>query len=59
MDALILRPAGVISLVLGAALFVVVSPIVLITRPQDIGTPFQTLVGRPAKYVWVDPLGGH
>ena len=59
VDAMILRPVGVVSLVLGTAIFVVVSPVVLITRPQDIGTPFKQLVGRPAKYLWMDPIGGH
>jgi hypothetical protein len=32
---------------------------VLITRPHEIGIPFNDLVVRPAKYLWVDPLGGH
>jgi putative copper export protein len=59
VDVLLLRPAGFISLVVGFALFVVMSPIVLITRPHEIGTPFKELVVRPAKYLWVDPLGGH
>ena len=59
VDVLLLRPAGFISLIVGFALFVVMSPIVLITRPHEIGTPFKELVVRPAKYLWVDPLGGH
>jgi len=59
VDALVLRPAGFLSLVVGAALFVISAPIVLITRPHEIGKPFKQLVIRPAKYIWVDPLGGH
>lgn len=59
VDALVLRPAGFVSLVVGTALFLVSSPLVLITRPHEIGKPFKQLVVRPAKYVWVDPLGGH
>lgn len=59
VDVLLLRPAGFISLVVGTGLFLVLSPIVLITRPHEIGIPFKELVVRPAKYLWVDPLGGH
>ena len=59
VDVLILRPAGFISLIVGTALFLVMSPIVLITRPHEIGVPFKELVVRPAKYLWADPLGGH
>jgi hypothetical protein len=54
-----LRPAGFVSLVFGTALFLAAAPIVLVTRPQEIGRPFQQLVVQPAKYVWVDPLGEH
>ena len=59
VDVLLLRPAGFLSLVVGSALFLATAPIVLVTRPQEIGTPFKELVVRPAKYVWADPLGGH
>ena len=53
------RPAGFISLVIGTVLFVGLAPIVLVTRPHEIGTPFEPLIVRPAKYIWVGPLGGH
>jgi hypothetical protein len=59
VDVLLLRPAGFISLIVGTALFLVTSPIVLVTRPHEIGKPFKQLVMRPAKFLWVDPLGGH
>lgn len=59
VDVLILRPAGFVSLVVGTALFLVSAPIVLISRPHEIGSPFKQLVIRPAKYIWVDPIGGH
>jgi hypothetical protein len=59
VDVLLLRPAGFVSLVVGTALFIALSPIVLVTRPHEIGTPFKQLVVRPAKYLWADPLGGH
>lgn len=59
VDAMLLRPAGFVSLVIGSGLFLVTAPIVLVTRPHEIGKPFKQLVVRPAKYIWVDPLGGH
>ena len=59
VDGLLLRPAGFISLVVGTGLFLAVTPIVLITRPHEIGKPFNELVVRPARFLWVDPLGGH
>ena len=59
VDVVLLRPAGFVSLVVGSAIFVAISPLVLITRPHEIGTPFEALVGKPAKYLWRDPIGGH
>jgi glucose uptake protein GlcU len=59
VDVLLLRPVGFISLIVGTGLFLITAPIVLITRPHEIGIPFNDLVVRPAKYLWVDPLGGH
>jgi hypothetical protein len=59
VDVLILRPAGFVSLVVGTALFLISAPIVLISRPHEIGSPFKQLVIRPAKFIWVDPIGGH
>jgi hypothetical protein len=59
MDLLILRPLGLFGLLGGICLFVVTTPITLITRPHEIGTPFKELVVRPAKYVWADPIGQH
>jgi hypothetical protein len=59
VDVLLLRPMGFVSLIVGTGLFLALSPIVLITRPHEIGIPFKELVVRPAKFLWVDPIGGH
>jgi hypothetical protein len=59
VDVMMLRPAGFVSLVVGTGLFLALTPIVLITRPHEIGTPFRDLVVKPAKYLWVDPIGKH
>lgn len=58
-DLLILRPVGMVGLVGGFSLFVISSPIMLITRPHEIGTPWNNMVVKPAQYVWSDPLGQH
>ena len=59
VDLMVLRPAGFVGLVIGTAIFAAISPLVLVTRPQEIGTPFEALMARPARYLWVDPIGGH
>ena len=59
VDVMLLRPVGFVSLVLGTGIFLALSPIVLVTRPHEIGRPFNALVAKPAKYLWVDPIGGH
>ncbi len=60
VDLLVLRPMGVVSLVLGTVLFIApVAPLTLLTRPQELGVPFKAMVAHPARYIWVDPLGSH
>jgi putative copper export protein len=59
-DALVLRPVGLAMTVVGTAIFVVpVAPVMAVTRPTDMGKPFQHLVVAPARYTFVDPLGLH
>ena len=59
VDVLVMRPAGFVSLVVGIGLMVVATPLILITRPHEIHKPFEKLVVKPAKFLWVDPIGGH
>ena len=59
LDALILRPLGLQMLVVGAVLFVPAAAVTAITRPHEIGKPFNALIVAPARYVWVDPIGKH
>jgi hypothetical protein len=59
-DLLILRPIGIVGAAVSAAFFVVpVAPLTLITRPSDIGKPFDKLIIQPGRYVLVDKLGEH
>jgi len=59
VDVLVMRPVGFVSLVMGVGLFAVSTPLVIVTRPQEIHKPFKLLIVRPAKFLWSDPLGGH
>jgi hypothetical protein len=59
VDVMLLRPAGFVGLVIGTGLFIATSPFVLLTRPHEIGTPFEDLVAKPARYLWLDPIGQH
>ena len=59
LDVMLLRPVGFVSLVVGVGLMAVLTPIILITRPQEINKPFEQLVVKPARFLWVDPIGGH
>ena len=59
VDVMLLRPAGFVSLIVGVGLMVGLTPLVLITRPQEINKPFEQLVVKPARFLWVDPIGSH
>ncbi len=59
VDALFLRPIGFVALAFGVVLAVPATAITLITRPHNVHRPLNTLVWRPIKYIWGDPIGGH
>ncbi|MCG8592344.1 MAG: hypothetical protein MJE66_23885 [Proteobacteria bacterium] len=59
VDAFIMRPLGMLTSVIGISMFAVSAPVVLLTRPQDIGKPWHLFVVRPLRYTWGDPLGSH
>lgn len=59
LDVMLLRPVGFVSLVVGVGLMAALTPIILITRPHEINKPFEQLVVKPARFLWVDPIGGH
>ena len=58
-DAMFLRPIGLLMTVGGAALAVLPTAVVAITRPTDIVKPLDRLVARPFRYTFLDPLGEH
>ena len=49
----------IVATATGIGLFAVAGPITLITRPSDIGRPFEWLIMKPIRYTWVDPIGDH
>src|SRR5688572_6637058 len=54
-DAVIVRPVGLIATVFGAAAFVISLPF---TIPSgSVGTAARTLVGKPAHFTFVRPIG--
>jgi uncharacterized membrane protein YfcA len=59
LDVLVMRPVGFVTLFTGIGLFVLSTPFVLVTRPMELGKPFETLVMRPVRFLWMDPLGSH
>jgi hypothetical protein len=59
LDAMVLRPIGLVLTVGGAVACLVPTAVVGITRPTDIGKPFKQLVANPFRYTFMDPLGEH
>jgi hypothetical protein len=59
LDAVVLRPVGLLLTLGGAVAFVPAGAIVGLTRPTDIGKPFEQLVANPFRYTFMDPLGEH
>jgi hypothetical protein len=59
LDALVLRPLGLVLTLGGVVAFVPTGAIVGLTRPTDLGKPFRALVAKPFRYTFMDALGEH
>ena len=59
LDAVFLRPIGLLMTGLGMVTFAAFAPIMLVTRPSNMNKPFNTLVVLPARFTFADPLGHH
>jgi hypothetical protein len=59
VDLLIMRPFGLLMLVTSATLWVPAQTFTMMVRPQEYMKPIDYMLKRPAKFVFVDPLGGH
>jgi hypothetical protein len=59
MDVLVLRPVGLIGLGLSAVLWVPAQLMTLAINPSEWKVPVHHLLAKPARYVFVDPIGSH
>ena len=59
MDVLVLRPVGLIGLGLSAILWVPAELMTLAINPTEWKMPVDHLLTKPARYVFVDPIGSH
>lgn len=60
LDVLVLRPLGIVGLAISTGLFLApVAPLTLITKPGEIGAPFDKMVMDPVRYLVKDPIGEH
>lgn len=55
IDALVVRPAGIVATAVGTAVFIVSLPFGLLTGSTEEAA--QKLIGEPARYTFVRPLG--
>ena len=59
LDAMVLRPVGLVMTAVGATLAPLPMAIVGLTHPPDILKPFNVLVMAPARFTFADPIGQH
>ena len=59
VDVLVLRPVGLIGLAMSAALWVPAQIITVCVNPTEWKLPVDHLLAKPARFVFVDPIGSH
>jgi hypothetical protein len=59
VDLFIMRPLGLAMLGVSCALFVPAAALTMLVRHEEIGVPYEHMVAKPARFVFVDPLGSH
>ena len=59
MDVLVLRPVGLVGLAVSGALWVPAEVMTLCVDPSDWKVPVDHLLTKPARFVFVDPIGSH
>ena len=59
VDVLMLRPVGLVGLVLAGALWVPAELMTVCVDPSDWKVPVDHLLTKPARFVFVDPIGSH
>jgi hypothetical protein len=59
VDLFLMRPLGLAMLGVSAVLWVPAQAATMVVRPTDYMKPIDYMLVRPAKFVFVDPLGEH
>lgn len=59
MDVLVLRPVGLVGLALSSVLWVPAQLLTLAVNPSQWYMPMDHLLVKPARFVFVDPIGSH
>jgi hypothetical protein len=59
VDLFVMRPLGLAMLGVSAALWVPAQTLTMVIRPRDYKKPIDKMLVRPAKFVFVDPIGEH
>ena len=58
-DALVLRPVGLVGLAMSSALWVPAELMTVAVNPTAWKMPVDHLLTKPARFVFVDPIGTH
>jgi hypothetical protein len=56
-DLMIMRPLSLGTTVMGSALFVILTPITVITAPREFGAVSEILIRAPGRFTFRRPLG--
>lgn len=59
VDVLLLRPVGLIGLAMSAVLWVPAQTMTMMVNPTEWKLPVDHLLAKPARFVFVDPIGSH
>ena len=59
LDVLVLRPVGLVGLALSSVLWVPAELMTVCVNPTEWYVPVDHLLAKPARYVFVDPIGSH
>jgi hypothetical protein len=59
LDVLVLRPVGLVGLMLSSMLWVPAELMTVCVNPTEWKVPVDHLLTKPARYVFVDPIGSH
>jgi hypothetical protein len=59
VDVLLIRPVGLIGLAMSSVIWVPAQLMTLAVNPTEWYLPVHHLLAKPAKFVFVDPIGSH